>query len=118
MVSPNLIKRNQEVKPAEINENAKRLFQVVYSDQNKKGPVGDDDTPKINVSDVISKVAFFYEKIRNAIDYEEDHLLRKNAIIRILKRQIVIEGVLIKNINTPEISKHLMSELIRAGYLP
>ena len=118
MVSPNLIKRNQEVKPAEINENAKRLFQVIYSDQNKKGPVGDDDTPKINVSAVISKVAFFYEKIRNAIDYEEDHLLRKNAIIRILKRQIVIEGVLIKNTGTTEISKHLMSELIRAGYLP
>ena len=118
MVSPNLIKRNQDVKPAEINENAKRLFQVVYSDQNKKGPVSDDDAPKINVSAVISKVAFFYEKIRNAIDYEEDHLLRKNAIIRILKRQIVIEGVLIKNNDTTEISKHLMSELIRAGYLP
>jgi hypothetical protein len=117
MVSPNLIKRNQEIKPAEINENAKRLFQVVYSDQNKKGPVSDDDTPKINVSTVISKLAFFYEKIRNAIDYEEDHLLRKNAIIRILKRQVVIEGV-IKNIDTVEISKHLLSELIRAGYLP
>jgi hypothetical protein len=118
MVSPNLIKRKQDVKSAEINENAKRLFQVVYSDKNKKGPEIDDDTPKINVSTVISKVAFFYEKIRNAIDYEEDHLLRKNAIIRILKRQIVIEGVLIKNINTTEISQHLLIELIRGGYLP
>lgn len=117
MVSPNLIKRNQEVKPAEINENAKRLFQVLYSDQNKKGPSGDDDTPKINVSTVVSKLAFFYEKIRNAIDYEEDHLLRKNAIIRILKRQIVIEGV-IKTTDITEVSKHLLSELIRAGYLP
>ncbi len=118
MVSPNLIKKNQEIKPAEINENAKRLFQVVYNSQNKKGPAGDDDTPKINVSEVISKLAFFYEKIRNAIDYEEDHLLRKNAIIRILKRQIVIEGVLIKNIDTLEVSKHLLTELIRGGYLP
>ncbi len=118
MVSPNLIKRNQEVKPAEINENAKRLFQVVYSNQNKKGPANDDDIAKINVSEVISKVAFFYEKIRNAIDYEEDHLLRKNAIIRILKRQIVIESAIIKNIDTLEISKHLLTELIRGGYLP
>lgn len=118
MVSPNLIKRSQEVKPAEINENAKRLFQVVYSNQSKKGLVSDDETPKINVSEVISKLAFFYEKIRNVIDYEEDHLLRKNAIIRILKRQIVIEGVLVKNIDTTEISRHLLTELIRGGYLP
>ncbi len=118
MVSPNLIKRNQEVKPAEINENAKRLFQVVYAGQNKVSVSNDDETPKISVSEVVSKMAFFYEKIRNAIDYEEDHLLRKNAIIRILKRQIVIEGVLIKNINTVAISKHLLIELIRGGYLP
>lgn len=120
MVSPNLIKRKQDnARPAEINENAKRLFQVIYSNQNKKNsPASSDDAPRINVSEVISKVAFFYEKIRNAIDYEEDHLLRKNAIIRILKRQIVIEGVLIKNVDTIEISKHLLTELIRAGYLP
>lgn len=117
MVSPNLIKRNQEVKPAEINESAKKLFQVIYSEQNKKGPSIDDDTPKISVSAVISKVAFFYEKIRNAIDYEEDHLLRKNAIIRILKRQVVIEGV-VKTVDNTEIAKHLLTELIRGGYLP
>jgi len=116
MVSPNLIKKNQEVKPAEINENAKRLFQVIYSDQNKKEAKDNDDTPKINVSSIISKAAFFYEKIRNVIDYDEEHLLRKNAIYRILKRQVVIESVL-KNVNVTEIAKHLMMELIRGGYL-
>jgi len=116
MVSPNLIKRTQDLKPAEINENAKRLFQVIYTDQNKK-VLADDDTQKINVSTVVSKLAFFYEKIRNAIEYDEEHLLRKNAIIRILKRQVVIEGAL-KTVDTTEISKHLLSELIRAGYLP
>lgn len=120
MVSPNLIKKNQEVKAAEINENAKRLFQVIYSDQNKKNPVDNDDTPKISVSSVISKAAFFYEKIRNVIDYDEDHLLRKNAITRILKRQVVIEGAMksINRVNALEISKHLISELIRGAYLP
>jgi hypothetical protein len=119
MVSPNLIKKNQEVKPAEINENAKRLFQIIHSEQNKKNSSDTDDTAKISVSTVISKAAFFYEKIRNAIDYDEDHLLRKNAITRILKRQVVIESVVyIKNVNIVEISKHLLSELIRGGYLP
>ena len=115
MVSPNLIKKNQEVKPAQINENAKRLFQIIHSEQNKKTS-DNDDTAKITVSTVISKAAFFYEKIRNAIDYDEDHLLRKNAIQRILKRQVVIESF-VKNVNVMEISKHLLTELIRGGYL-
>jgi len=117
MVSPNLIKKNQEVKPAEINENAKRLFQVIYSNQSKKDSSDNDDIARISVSSVISKAAFFYEKIRNAIDYDEDHLLRKNAIARILKRQVLIESV-VKNVDVNEISKHLLSELIRGGYLP
>lgn len=116
MVSPGLIKKNQEVKPVSINEGAKRLFQVIYNDQNKKSS-GADDSPKISVSSMVSKLAFFYEKIRNTIEYEEDHLLRKGAIIRILKRQIVIEGAL-RATNTPEISKHLLHELIRGSYLP
>lgn len=117
MVSPNLVKKNQESSPAEINESAKRLFQVIYNEQNKKVSGGVDDTPKISVSTVVSKLAFFYEKIRNAIDYDEEHLLRKNAIIRILKRQVVIEGA-IKSADTTEIATHLLTELIRGAYLP
>ena len=116
MVSPGLIKKNEELKSVSINEGAKRLFQVIYNEQNKKVK-SDDDSPKISVSSMISKVAFFYEKIRNAIQYEEDHLLRKNAIIRILKRQVVIEGAL-RTPDTLEISSHLLQELIRGSYLP
>ncbi len=66
---------------------------------------------------MISKLSFVYEKIRNAVDYEEEHLLRKNAIVRILKRQVVIEGVL-KESNSEQLATHLLAELIRAGYLP
>lgn len=117
MVSPGLVKKNQEVKPAQVNESAKRLFQVIYNDKNKKDSGANDDSPKISVSAMVSRVAFFYEKIRNAIDYDEDHLLRKNAIIRILKRQIVIESV-IRTFDASEISTHLLQELIRGSYLP
>ena len=60
---------------------------------------------------------FYYEKIRNSVDYEEEHLLRKNAIERILRRQIIIEGV-IKESKSENIAKHLLAELIRAAYLP
>jgi hypothetical protein len=116
MVSPNLIKRVEDNPPLEINENTKKLFQIIYSEQAKKEE-SDDNAPKIKVSALISKVAFFYEKVRNAVDYDEEHLLRKNAIARILRRQIVIEGV-VKETDAEKISDHLLTELIRASYLP
>jgi len=116
MVSPNLIKRADDNPALEINENTKKLFQVIYSEQAKKEEV-DDDVPKIKVSTLISRVAFFYEKIRNAVDYDEEHLLRKNAIARILRRQIMIEGV-IKETDAGKIANHLLTELIRGSYLP
>lgn len=119
MVSPTLMRRNNPVNGAELNSDAKRLFQLLYK-QNKKDPKDpkiDDDTPKISVSEMVSKISFVYEKIRNAVDFDEEHLLRKNAIIRILKRKVVIEGVL-KEVNSEQLSSHLLTELIRAGYLP
>lgn len=115
MVSPNLIKKGEENSPLEINDNAKKLFQVIYSEQNKPEE-RDDDIPKIKVSTLISRLAFFYEKARNAVDYEEEHLLRKNAISRILRRQIMIEGV-IKETDSEKIANHLLIELIRGSYL-
>lgn len=100
-----------------VSDGAKRLFQVIYREQNKKGI--SEDIPRIKVSDLISKMAFYYEKIRNSVDYKEEHLLRKNAIERILKRHIIFEGVIpLKELNSHHISKSLLIELIRAGYLP
>lgn len=116
MVSPNLIRSKTADAPIELNDNAKKLFQVVYSEQTKKSRA-DDNEPKIKVSELISRLAFIYEKVRNAVDYDEDHLLRKNAIARILRRQVVIEGV-IKDVDSAGLSTHLLSELIRGGYLP
>lgn len=116
MVSPNLAKRSEDDRPVEINDDAKKLFQVIYSELNKKEEI-DEDTPKIRVSTLISRVAFFYEKVRNAVDYEEEHLLRKNAIARILRRQILIEGA-VKGTECTKISEHLLVELIRGSYLP
>jgi len=116
MVSPNLAKHSEDERPVEISGDAKKLFQIIYSEKNKKEEI-DEDIPKIRVSTLISRVAFFYEKVRNAVDYEEEHLLRKNAIARILLRQIVIEGVL-KETDSASIAEHLLTELIRASYLP
>jgi hypothetical protein len=115
MVSPNLIKHQEDVQAIEINENAKKLFQIIYS-ESKLPEKRDDDIPRIKVSTLISRLAFFYEKIRNAVDYDEEHLLRKNAIDRILRRQILIEGVVVEA-DSAKIAEHLLIELIRASYL-
>jgi hypothetical protein len=116
MVNPTIIKKTEKFYTP--SEDAKKLFQAIYRENNQK-EIGSDDAPKIKVSEIISKMAFYYEKIRNAVEYEEEHLLRKNAIERILKRQIVIENsISFKSLNSLEISKHLLTELIRAGYLP
>ena len=114
MVSPNIDKKSENI--LTLTGNAKRLFQVIYREKNKEEK-DNEDIPKIKVSALISKMAFYYEKIRNSVDYKEEYLLKKNAIERILKRQIVIEGV-VKITKSEEISKHLLTELIRAGYLP
>lgn len=115
MVSPNLVKNTQKSEKLEMNENAKKLFQVIYSEKTKRVSE-DEDLARIRVSSLVSRLAFFYEKARNAVDYEEEHLLRKTAIARILKRQVVIEGVL-RQAESLDIAKHLLIELIRGGYL-
>jgi hypothetical protein len=116
MVSPTMRKNEQNTSSLEINKNTKKLFQVIYKQEHGDDQEKKDDSSKIKVSSLVSRLSFFYEKARNAIDYEEDHLLRKNAISRILKRQIIIEGF-IRQTESRNISEHLLSELIRAGYL-
>jgi len=115
MVNPMLIKKSDIQQ--EISNNAKRLFQAIYNENNEVKK--DDNTPRIKVSDLISKMAFYYEKIRNSVDYKEEYLHRKNAILRILKRQTIIhDAIAFKELQSEEISIHLITELIRAGYLP
>jgi hypothetical protein len=65
----------------------------------------------IEVSDAASKIAFIYEKIRNTVDYREEHLIRKHAIARMLKR-LAAPGS-----KGSEIALPLIEEIIRARYL-
>ena len=101
-----------------VTTGAKKIFQAVFWDQSRSG--GEDDMPKLRVSDMISKMAFYYEKVRNAVDYREESLLRKEAVSRILKRQVIIEGAWTARdqLDPSKIAKNLLIELIRAGYLP
>lgn len=66
----------------------------------------------IEVSIPASAAATVYEKVRTAVDYQEEHLLRRNAILRILKRYLG------SDIPLEEMSENLLRELIWAKYLP
>ncbi len=81
-----------------------------------------DDDEKIKVHSVVSKASFVYEKVRNAVDYNEEHLVRKNAIYRILKRKLLLEKVVFENYlldkyHQDNIALHLLQELIRGRYI-
>jgi len=84
--------------------------------------VPDDGGEKIKVNEVVAKAALVYEKIRNAVDYQEEHLIRKNAIFRILKRKLVYEKAIMENYllekyHNENMTEQLLQELIRGGYL-
>lgn len=97
-----------EAVPIRFSQPAQR---ILASFQKSSEPA-DDGGNKIHVSDTVSRLAFVYEKIRNIIDYKEEHLLRKNAIHRILKRRLLGGGT------GETTARPLIVELIQARYLP
>jgi len=96
----------------QISEQAKKLIDDYREAVALEKSYNETDDEKIKVHQVSSKIAFLYEKVRNAVDYKEEHLLRKNAIERILKRRLTTEK------NELDAAKFLIYELIRARYLP
>ena len=67
--------------------------------------------PKIFIPTRVSRASFVYERMRNAVDYKEEHLVRRNAIERILRRMIA-SG------KRENLGERLIEELIHARYLP
>ena len=57
--------------------------------------------------------AVWYEKIRAAVEYQESHLIFKNAIARIIKRNIL----LIPKIKPKKLLNNLINELVWANYI-
>ncbi|MBI2551539.1 hypothetical protein HYV73_04355 [Candidatus Uhrbacteria bacterium] len=75
-------------------------------------PVAPEGVPVLRVSDTVSKAVRTYEIVRNTLEYDDEHLLRRNAIRRILKRRLGEELPL------TERASSLLRELIWAQYLP
>ena len=92
----------------------KDLDQLVRAYQS---PESQEDAPVseegvIVVDALVSKAASVYEIFRNALEYAESHLLRRNAIRRILRRHWTGEE------DVTNVAQTLLHELIWAGYLP
>ena len=65
---------------------------------------------KISVSQTVSFAAFLYEKMRNAVEFREEHLIRRAAVERMIKRRMIL------NENGREIAELLIKELLWARY--
>lgn len=68
--------------------------------------------PTVGVSEGLGVLAFAYEKLRNSVEYREDHVLLRSAIKRILKRRLQPLW------NYDPLASALVRELIWARYLP
>lgn len=91
-----------------VTKNGRKLLEIFgYTKPNNK-----EDEDRITVHAAVSRFAFIYERIRNLVDYKDEHLIRKSAILRILKRQLLLEP------DPRNIAEQLIRELIGARYLP
>lgn len=87
-----------------------KLSGLLISSFDKNTPQNQDK--KISVNPVVSRVASWYEKLRNAMDYREDEVILRAAIERILKRRLLFGG------SGKTIAGPLLRELAWARYFP
>ncbi len=66
--------------------------------------------PRVKATRTLEGLALVYERFRNSVEYHEEHLLRKNAIRRTLRRLMFYYR------DQEQISQLLLDDLIRAGY--
>ncbi|PJA90899.1 MAG: hypothetical protein CO136_00220 [Candidatus Levybacteria bacterium CG_4_9_14_3_um_filter_36_7] len=66
----------------------------------------------MTVNTIVSEIAAWYEKLRNAIEYRDEEVILRAAIERILKRRLISSG------NGEKVATPLIRELIWARYFP
>ncbi|HEX8965535.1 MAG TPA: hypothetical protein VF820_03840, partial [Patescibacteria group bacterium] len=76
----------------------------------EKEPINHEQ--KISVNRFISEIASWYEKLRNAMDLQDDEVILKNSIERILKRRLMLGGT------ADKVAEPLIRELVWARYFP
>jgi hypothetical protein len=103
---------DEEVKKTEDNniilsQFTQALIDAIKSVKPKTKP---DDISALSVSQTVSFFALVYEKMRNAVEFREDHLILRAAIERILKRRFSL------NPDGRGEAENLLRELLWARY--
>ncbi len=93
-----------------MNASLQHLISTILQMQSEQEEEPKDEDV-IKVSDTVAVAASAYEVIRNTLEYDDEHLLRRNAIRRILKRRLGESDSL-------KLADKLLRELIWAKYLP
>lgn len=102
------------IKPTrELSSHAQSFLERFLDIQQRRRPTVE---PKIQVSDVFSGLALFYEKVRNAFEYKNEYVIRRAAIERILKRLMKRNMDTHKHYSNDKVAEALAKELIWARY--
>src|SRR4030067_2842985 len=67
--------------------------------------------PKIKVPHAVATLASLYEKVRQAMEYNEPHLFRRASTERILSRRLRAES------NSHLVAEGLLKEMVRGRHL-
>ncbi|NTU47076.1 hypothetical protein HGA88_05610 [Candidatus Roizmanbacteria bacterium] len=97
----------EEPVPIELSQYSEALVQCVSSIKPKRRP---DDISKLTVSQTVSFLALTYEKVRNAVEFREEHLIRRAAVDRMLRRRLAL------NPEGKGEAENLLRELMWARY--
>lgn len=73
--------------------------------------IQEGEEKEAEIEETGESMALLYEKVRNLIEYKDDHLIKRNAIERILKRNLLIE------LRREDFTEQFLEELAMSGYL-
>ena len=100
----------QETTTNTITPPVKAVFDAIKGRTGNLAPVSENET-LIQVNSITSTAGTLYEKFRYLLDYKDEHVIKRSAVARILRRKLSMEG-------TNDIGVSLLQELISGGYLP
>ena len=100
----------------DLSESTQKLVERYRSAFNQKDT--DQEGSTIHVDEIAKRVASFYDRIRGIIDWKGEHLLRRGAIERTLRRKTLPKVNILKEGKRKVSAESLVLELIRAGHLP
>ena len=100
---------SQNADAIELSQMAEALLDSLKFETKKSRPL---EGEQYKVSEAVSFFGFMYEKMRNAVEFNEEHLIRRITIARILRRRLAM------NPKGEDEGENLARELLWGRYVP